>query len=156
MPLKFPLHHYDEAGRLKPPLMLYVFLLFLCRGFLLLVISLSFREDSSRMMSLFFPNKWDFYWSLLPAVPAIMILGLFSQRTKIWAAQRQSLFKIIPLLFVIALLSDIAVQIGILSRMHFQFSFTHGISIVLAMVALAYASKSKHMRDLPWDWSRKD
>ncbi|WP_371193338.1 DUF2919 family protein [Glaciecola sp. SC05] len=156
MPLKFPLHHYDEAGRLKPPLMLYIFLLFLCRGFLLLVISLSFREDSSRMMSLFFPNKWDFYWSLLPAVPAMLILALFSQRSKIWLSKKQRLFSIIPAVFAIALLADIAVQMSILWRIDFQFSLAHGLAILLATVGLVYASKSKHMRDLPVDWSRPD
>jgi hypothetical protein len=156
MPLKFPLHHYDEAGRLKPPALLYVYLLFLCRGFLLLIISLSFREDSSRMMTLFYPNKWDFYWSLLPTVPAMIILALFSQRSKLWQGGYYALFKVIPSLFVLALLADIAVQLSILSRIDFSFSFTHGLSIVIAFTGLAYALKSRHMKDLPVDWSRTD
>jgi len=156
MTLKFPLHHYDDAGRLKPPLMLYLFLLFLCRGLLLLIISLSFREDSSRMMSLFFPNKWDFYYSLIPAVPALLILALFSQRTKLWKNDRHGLFKWIPTFFVMALLADIAVQVSILSRIGFQFSFTHGLSILIAIIALVYFKQSRHMQDLPLDWARSD
>jgi hypothetical protein len=156
MPIKFPLHHYDEAGRLKPPLMLYGFLLFLCRGFLLLIISLSFREDSSRMMSLFYPNKWDFYWSLAPSVPAVVILALFSQRGKLWLNHRQQVFRAIPALFIAALVLDIAVQVGILHRIDFRFSFTHGASILIAFIGLVYTIKSRHMRDLPIDWSRQD
>ncbi|MFC4699107.1 DUF2919 family protein [Glaciecola siphonariae] len=154
MPLKFPLHHYDEAGRLKPPLLLYAFLLFLCRGFLLLIISLSFREDSSRMMSLFFPNKWDFYLSLLPSIPALIILILFAQRSKIWLNERQSWFKVVPILFVIALVGDIAIQLNILSRLDFRFSLTHGLSILLALIGLIYAHKSRHVRELPIDWAK--
>jgi hypothetical protein len=156
MALKFPLNHYDEAGRLKPPLLFYVFLLFLCRGFLLLVISLSFREDSSRMMSLFYPSKWDFYWSLLPSVPAIVILGLFAQRSKLWEKGRYGMFKFIPAIFLLALLADIAVQLSILFRMDFRFSFTHGLSLLIAGVGLAYAAKSRHMKDLPRDWCKPD
>lgn len=121
-----------------------------------MIVSLSFREDSSRMMSLFFPNKWDFYWSLVPTIPAIALLTLFAQRTKIWERQYQRVFRLIPILFTIALASDIAVQIGILSRIDFRFSFTHGISILVSCVGLAYLAKSQHIRDLPIDWSRLD
>jgi len=123
MSLKYPLHHYDEGGRLKPPLLLYIFLLFVCRGFILLIISLSFREDSDRMMGLFFPNKFDFYWSLLPTVPALGLLAILSQRSKLWQKQRLRMFSWILPLFVFALVLDIAIQVSILSRIHFEFSF---------------------------------
>nr|WP_136252460.1 DUF2919 family protein [Ningiella ruwaisensis] len=152
MPLKFPLHHYDEAGRLKPPLLLYCFLLFLCRGLVLLIVSLSFREDSSRMMALFYPNKWDFYLSLVPMIPAVLIFILLARRNSLWSKEKHALFRFIPALFAIALLGDIAVQLSILARIGFTFSATHGVSLILAISGLLYLTKSRHMRDLPRDW----
>jgi hypothetical protein len=154
MALKFPLHHYDEAGRLKPPLLLYCFLLFLCRGFLLLIVSLSFREDSSRMMSLFYPSKNDFYWSLLPAIPALLVLALLSQRNRVWKSENMMLFKPMIGLFLLALLADMAVQLGILWRIHFAFSLPHGLSILICVIGLVYAFKSRHMKDIVGDWVR--
>jgi hypothetical protein len=135
--------------------LLYAFLLFVCRGFLLLIISLSFREDSSRMMTLFYPSKYDFYWSLLPVLPALVVLILLSQRNKIWRSERMWLFKPLVMLFVVALLADISVQLGILSRIHFAFSATHGFSILIALIGLVYAMKSRHMRDIVNDWVRE-
>jgi hypothetical protein len=154
MPLKFPLHHYDVAGRLKPPLMLYCFLLFLCRGLLLLIISLSFREDSSRMMRLFYPSKNDFYWSLLPVLPALAVLALLSQRNRVWKNECMGLFKPMVTFFLVALLADISVQFGILWRIHFAFSMTHGMSILIGCIGLIYALKSRHMKDIVKDWVR--
>lgn len=155
MLLKYPLHYYDEAGRLKPPIALYLFLVFLCRGFLLLVISLSFREDSSRMMSLFYPSKYDFYWSMLPVVPALLVFALLSQRNRIWKKGRHSLFKPMIALFVVALVIDIVIQVSILWRIHFAFSATLGYSLLIAAVGLIYALKSQHMRDLVSDWQHQ-
>ncbi|WP_395344031.1 DUF2919 family protein [Ningiella sp. W23] len=134
--------------------MLYLFLIFLCRGFLILIISLSFREDSSRMMSIFFPNKWDFYWSLLPAIPAIAVFALLAQRSRIFKAEKQRYFTLIPWLFFIGLVIDTMIQSKIIIRMDFGFSLAHGLSILIACIGIGYGAQSRHMRDLPSDWQR--
>jgi hypothetical protein len=65
-----------------------------------------------------------------------------------------SLFKPIVALFLMALLADLIVQFGILWRIHFAFSMTHGVSILICIIGVLYAFKSRHMKDIVKDWVR--
>lgn len=153
MLLKFPLHCYDEAGRMKPPVFLYILLLFVCRGLILLVISLSFREDSERLLRIFYPLPYHFYLSLIPILPAIFGLYLVSKRTILWKEKKFFWFKLLPFLLYLALLLDAAIQLYMLEEIEFAYSMSHGFSLLIAFCGILYMSKSKYFRELIVDWA---
>lgn len=154
MALKYPLNYYDESGRLKPPIFIYIFLLFVSRGLLTLIISLSFREDSEALIRLFYPQPYHFYLSLLPLLPAVFALYLVSYRNKLWKTAKFTRFRWLKPLMLLALCIDLVIQAYILTQMQFAFSMSHGVSICMCGLGLMYLIRSQHLKNLTYDWSR--
>jgi len=152
MPIKCPLKYYDEAGRMKPPLILYILLLFVCRGLIVLIISLSFREDSERLLRVFYPLPYHFYLSLIPILPALIALYLVSKRTILWEKERYRIFSVFPILMGSALIIDAGIQIYMLNQIHFAFSMNHGLSILTSFIGLLYLLNSAYLKHLIKDW----
>ena len=75
-----PFRDYDKHGCLKPPVWLYLALAFLLRSYVIWIISLSFRQDSTRLLSLFYPDKHSFMLELIVALPAVIAAALASLR----------------------------------------------------------------------------
>lgn len=137
---------------MKPPLSVYLLLLFVCRGLLILIISLSFREDSERLLRIFYPQPYHFYLSLVPILPALLALYLVSKRTILWENKRYSIFKLLPSLMLLALLLDACIQFYMLWQTNFRYSMSHGLSIVIAIFSLCYLLQSKYIKTLIKDW----
>lgn len=154
MPIKYPLNYYDESGRLKPPIFIYIFLLFVCRGFLILIVSLSFREDSEALIRLFYPHPYHFYLSLLPLLPAAFALYLVSYRNKLWKDAKYAIFKSLKPAMIMALVIDLLIQGYILTKLQFAFSMSHGVSICMCGLGLVYLIRSEYLKNLTNDWSR--
>lgn len=152
MSLKYPLHKYDEGGRLRPPRCFYFFMLFVCRALLILIISLSFREDSERLLRLFYPEPYHFYLALIPVLPAFLAMSLVSYRNTIWAAERHYLFRMLRSLMYLALLSDLTIQMYMLWRIDFMFSMAHGLSIIICIIGIFYVSRSRYLSFAAKDW----
>lgn len=150
--LKYPLNKYDEAGRLKPPILAYIFLLFVCRGLLILIVSLSFREDSERLLRTFYPEPYHFYLALLPILPAMIALSIISRRNSLWKSENFKWFSSLVLLGCVALIIDVIVQFYILNQMKFNFSLSHGLSILIGITGLTYWLRSTYVNNLIADW----
>ncbi|MGB3726192.1 MAG: DUF2919 domain-containing protein [Glaciecola sp.] len=150
--LKYPLKYYDEAGRMKPPIVVYFILLFVSRGLLVLIISLSFREDSELLLRLFYPQPYHFYLSLSPIIPALMGLYLVSKRNILWENEQFSRFKMLPWLMAFALLLDASMQTYMLYETHFAYSLSHGLSLLIAVLCMWYLVKSQYLKTLFIDW----
>jgi hypothetical protein len=155
MQLKYPLHHYDEAGRMKPPLFVYILLLFVCRGLIVLIVSLSFREDSERLLRIFYPLPYHFYLSLAPIIPALICLYFVSKRTVLWKKERYLWFRWLPWFLYSALIFDGAVQLYMLQEINFRFSMTHGMSLLAVFCGVLYMKQSRYIPHLIQDWSSK-
>ncbi|MGQ8363930.1 DUF2919 domain-containing protein [Glaciecola sp. 1036] len=155
MQLKFPLHHYDQAGRVKPPLFLYVGLGFLCRGALLFIIALSTRERAEDMMRIFYPEKYDFYLSLLAFCPAALVFLLLARRESIWKRQKAIWFKALFPLTIVACAIDICLQVYILQKTQFTFSLARAVALVFGGLFAVYLFKSKHMKEIRQDWAHE-
>lgn len=137
---------------MKPPLVLYLLLLFACRGLIVLIISLSFREDSERLIRIFYPQPYHFYLSLIPILPAFVALYLVSKRTILWSNQRFKIFMLMPWLMTMALILDACIQFYMLWQIDFRYSITHGVSIVIAITCLSYIWQSRYIKSLINDW----
>ncbi len=153
--LKFPLHRYDESGRLKPPLFFYIGLIFLCRGVVLLVVALSLRGQSDALMSLYYPSHREFYLSLIIAAFSVYLLFIVSRRNSLWQSKSIIHFKLlIPITFT-AVFLDVCLQIYVLSQQHFAFSISKALTLTFSIAFVAYLLSNPLVRSLADDWRQK-
>ncbi|NVK26286.1 MAG: DUF2919 family protein [Gammaproteobacteria bacterium] len=81
---------FDFEGKVKIPLGYYLVLLYLLRAYALWVVSLTYREDPTLILSLVYSDKSLFFYSLVIGIPAILTFTLFSlksQKEKPWFAR---------------------------------------------------------------------
>lgn len=152
MRLKLPLHHYDEAGRIKPPWLLFLCLCFLARGIVVFIASLSFRQDGGLLLSVFYPLKYQFYLSLLTAIPAFMTLFFLGFRERIWKAGNGGLYVALPVVLTYLITSDLIIQLYILRAQRFAFAWPTALTLFAVLLFAWYLLRSKHMRIMLADW----
>ncbi len=152
MKLKLPLHKYDEAGRVKPPWLFFLCLCFMARGIVVFVASLSFRQDGGLLLSIFYPLKYQFYLSLLTAIPAIMTLLFVGFRERIWKAGKGALYLAVPAVLAYLIASDLIIQIYILRAQQFAFAWPTALTLFSVLLFAWYLISSKHMRIMLADW----
>ena len=152
MRLKLPLHKYDEAGRVKPPWLLFLCLCLLARGIVVFIASVSFRQDGGLLLSIFYPIKYQFYLSLFTAVPAIFTVFLLGFRERIWKAELGGLYRMLPVLLGYLVLTDLLIQLYILRAQHFAFAWPTALTLFSVILFAWYLLKSKHLRIMLLDW----
>lgn len=156
MKLPLPLHKYDDNGRVKPPPMLMLSLLFFARSIVVFIASLSFREDGGLLLSLFYPDKYQFYLSLSSAVPALLVIFLIGFREKLWQADKARVFYALPWLIGFVLFIDTSLQLYIIAKLHFQFSWPSALSLLVTMLIIWYLFLSTSIKVLFRDWPLKE
>ena len=147
-----PLKYYDEAGRVIPAAALYWCLLFMCRSYLVFIAALSFRQDSSGLLALFYPDKGYLYASLLGAIPALVVLLIISFREKIRNRAYSGLFSLIKPLLLLTLLADIAFHIGMANKQYWEFSWLIALTLLADMLCLYFVGKDRHLSFMLKDW----
>mgnify|MGYP000181844934 CR=1 FL=1 len=152
MKIRLPLHKYDEAGRVKPPWLLFLCLCFLARGIVVFIASLSFRQDGGLLLSLFYPLKHQFYLSLLTAIPAIMTLLFLGFRERVWKASLGKFYIGLPIVLGYLIISDIVIQLYILRAQYFAFAWPKALALFSVLLLAWYLVTSKHMRIMLADW----
>lgn len=152
MKLKLPLHKYDDAGRVKPPWLLFLCLCFLARGIVVFIASLSFRQDGGLLLTIFYPLKYQFYLSLLTAVPALMTLLFLGFRERVWKADGGKFYVILPVLLAYLCVSDFVIQVYILRAQQFAFAWPTALTLFSVLLFTWYLLSSKHMRIMLSDW----
>jgi hypothetical protein len=152
MKIKLPLHKYDEAGRVKPPWLLFFCLCFLARGIVVFIASLSFRQDGGLLLSIFYPLKYQFYLSLLTAIPAIMTLLFLGFRERVWKASLGNFYIGLPIVLGYLIISDVVIQLYILRAQYFAFAWPKALTLFCVLLLAWYLVTSKHMRIMLADW----
>lgn len=142
----YPLDCYSHSGNLKPPIFFYLVLLFLARTWAVFIISVLLRDADNPLLLLFYPNKIHFYLGLASGCIALLLFFLCGRNhdkhrwlSILW----QNSY---PLL-LLAIVSDLALQLYYLSDRHFQYSFVASVQLVFAIWILLYCLRSKHLRD---------
>jgi hypothetical protein len=152
MKIKLPLHKYDEAGRVKPPWLLFLCLCFFARGIVVFIASLSFRQDGGLLLSIFYPLKYQFYLSLLTAIPAIMTLLFLGFRERVWKADRGIFYIGLPIVLSYLIISDVVIQLYILRAQYFAFAWPKALTLFSVLLFAWYLVTSKHIRIMLADW----
>lgn len=151
-----PLERYDDEGRIKPPRWLWWTLVFLNRGYLLLVASVSYIKDQSLILSLFYPDNRDFYLSLLVGLPALLAALIAGYRRQLWQKHWLGAFAVIRPLVLLSLLLDIGLQLAMAAGDQFRFSWTVAIFLLLDGLLFTYWARSRSLKLTLADWRRKD
>jgi len=142
----YPLDNYTESGNLKAPTLLILILLFLARTWVLLSISLVSQQTGNQLLSVFYPNKLHFYQGLLIGCLVIIVAVIYGRRH----AEDKWAHKCWPFcLFMIwaAVTLDCLLQVYYLSTIHFHYSLTASIQLVITVWSLIYIAKSQRFKD---------
>jgi len=75
-----PFTDYDKHGCVKLPLLLFLSLGYLLKGYVIWIISLSYRQEPAALLNIFYPSRSDFYGALEIGVPALICAVIFSLR----------------------------------------------------------------------------
>lgn len=70
---------FDHHGRLRLPLMFWCVLLLQARTWVLFVIAGASRDQGAALLNLFYPDRDNFWYGLLPGLPAVLAF-IFSGR----------------------------------------------------------------------------
>ena len=119
---------FDFEGRLKVPLGFYLAVVYLLRGFIIWVISLTYSDDRSLLIGLIYSNVSLFKLTILTGLPALFTFLLFSlkkQKRKSWY---KAIWRVQRRVLIAALLLDLFIQFYTVS---FHITQVHWIQMVL-------------------------
>lgn len=91
MPVLYPPSDYDTHGNLKTPLLFWCTLLLQARTWFVLVLAAASRQQGDAILSVFYPDRDNFWFGLLPGVPAALAFMINGRRhlyPRVWAAVR--------------------------------------------------------------------
>ncbi|MCA1922538.1 DUF2919 domain-containing protein [Buttiauxella noackiae] len=91
MPVLYPPSDYDTHGNLKTPLLFWCTLLLQARTWFVLVLAAASRQQGDAILGVFYPDRDNFWFGLLPGVPAALAFMISGRRhlyPRVWAAVR--------------------------------------------------------------------
>lgn len=146
------LSHFDNNGRIKPHWAFWVSVLFLLRSYAVLVAALSFRQDSSALLSVFYPQQAALYQSLLSGIPVLVAIGCVSFREALAKRALSWPFKCIIPLLVLGLVGDMCHYLWVAVEMHWRFSWAAAIAFAGNVIVALYLFRSRLLRAFVDDW----
>jgi len=147
-----PLHCYDEAGRVKPPLWLYWMLLILCSDWIALVFSLVTFGQTSELLSVLYPDKTVLGWRLLATWPFLTVILLMGNRERLWNKELTGWrLGIMPLIWTGNIVS-IAAQMQTVLHDQWDFHWTPACFILVNVLVFVTVMRSRHIRLMVSDW----
>lgn len=143
---------FDLDGKVRIPLGFYLLLAYLCRGYLMWIISLTYSDDRALLLSLVYADSKTFFLNLLFGLPALFCFFMFSLKTQrqknwfvfLWTKQKRIL--------VLALSVDFLSQLWGISN---NLVSVHWVQIVLLLMGfylLWYWMKSNKIRRFFDNW----
>lgn len=150
--IALPLKYYDDAGRVRPPIGLWLYVAFIAKSVLILIGSLTNRDTSDSMLEIFYPQKSDFYFGLLLGCFGLAIWLICGFREKIWQANKEALFSIIKPTIFFSLVLDLGFQIKLAHTHYWAFSWSIGVNVLLIGCFAYWLFKSRHLTIMLVDW----
>lgn len=144
--IPLPLHCYDEAGHIKPPFWLYLTSLWLCKGFLILVLSASMRDNATALVTFFYPNNQDWFISVAPAIFGLAGVVILSLRDVLREREALGYQKQLRLTLTAGLCVSLATQFANVYSMGGGFEMSSAVLILMSFSFLGYVWRSKHAR----------
>jgi F0F1-type ATP synthase membrane subunit a len=143
---------FDLDGKLKTPAGYYLAVGFLLRAYLLWVVSLTYSEDRSLIISFFYAHSSSFILALTLALPIVFYMVLFSLKNmagkgwykKVW---RHQLWVVSAVFFI-----DLAHQIYGITHSLNQTTVGQMLVLISTIYLTWYWLKSKKIRRFLSNW----
>ncbi|WP_137221382.1 DUF2919 domain-containing protein [Shewanella sp. MEBiC00475] len=146
----------DDHGHIKPPLFLYLMLVFLARGWCIFIASLTQFNDRASLVRLFYPEKGDFILALIAGVGAVLIYGLIiAERKRSWPILIP-LFKRSRWFLWILLIIDGLFLFQRMMHDDFLFKLGYSIDALFLFWSIIYVFKSKRLYYYFADWTESN
>ncbi|MXR69135.1 DUF2919 family protein [Shewanella sp. JBTF-M18] len=142
----------DDKGHFKPPLMLYLMLAFIARGWCVFIASLTQASDRAGLVALIYPQKSDFLMALAAGVGGLVLYGFViaeRKRSPLWL---RPAFNQLKFLLIAFLMLDAGLLLQRLIHSHFLYSWSFGLDALFLFWSLLYIAKSKHLKYYLQDW----
>lgn len=152
-----PFTDFDKFGCLKPPLELYLCLVFLLRSYIMWIAALSFRQDSQRLLSLFYPDKVNFGVALVVALPALFLAGIISFRRPGLPKYIQSCWSHLPKILIFSASAQLVVLwlwVPQLQSFNSIAVFVTEVAILIAVII--FSLKNTRLRDAIRDFPQEE
>ncbi|MBT0586495.1 DUF2919 family protein [Alteromonas oceanisediminis] len=143
--IPLPLHCYDESGHIKPPLMLYLCAIWLCKGLVVLILSASLRDNATALISLFYPDTGHWYQSVIPAMFGITSLLILSLRDTLRARNALQWQRQVKHILLAGLSVSVIIQLRLVAINHGQFEWASGILLLVSLACAGYLLRSRHV-----------
>ena len=147
---------YDDKGLLKLSAEFYLVLAFLLRPVLVWIISLTERGQDHMMISTIYPSKYDFFYHVAAAVPALIVAIVLSLRREGAMEWLFAIWKRGKFLLWTTWLAEVALTIYTVKVMHFRFEMSIGITLLLHLWVAQYLWQSKDIPTYFSEWPRPD
>ncbi|QQX81997.1 DUF2919 domain-containing protein [Shewanella sp. KX20019] len=142
----------DDKGHIKPPLMLYLILVFLARGWCILVASLTQASDRAGLVALVYPQKSDFLMALMAGAGALVVYAAIIAERKRQPQWVRPLFPYMKWLLLALLCIDASLLIQRILHAHYVYSWSVGLDSLFLFWSTLYIFNSKRLRHYFSDW----
>lgn len=102
---------FDLDGKVRVPVGFYLLLAYLCRGYLMWVISLTYSDDRSLLLSLVYADGHTFFLNLVLGLPALFCFALFALKTQRQKPWFKFLWNKQKFILLMAVLADLSAQL---------------------------------------------
>ncbi|MCL1079781.1 DUF2919 domain-containing protein [Parashewanella spongiae] len=143
----------DDKGRIKPPLFLYLILIFLARGWCVFILSLTQAGQRDGLVKLFYPLKDDFIASIIVGSIGLGIYFLVTVERRGKPLWLIPVFSKLKLLLFASVSTEFALIVIRLSHIDYQFSWIYAIEILILFWGIIYLLKSKHLKYYSQGWT---
>jgi len=143
---------FDFEGRLKVPLGFYLAIAYLLRGFIIWIISLTYSDDRSLLISLIYSNVSLFTLTVLTGLPALFTFFLFAlkkQKEKSWY---QSIWSVQRAILLTALFIDLTLQFYTMSYHITQVHWFQMVLLICGGYLFWYWLKSEKLKRFFRNW----
>ena len=103
---------FDFDGKVKIPWGFYLVMVYLLRGYITWVISLTYRDDPGLLLSLVYAERSFFYMSMVVGLPAVFVQFLFALKKQTDKPWYQGLWSKSYTVLLLALFADLILQIN--------------------------------------------
>lgn len=138
--------YLDKEGRAQIPLALLLVFLYQLRGYVAGIISLTFADDRTRLLDLFYQSSEQFGLMLLVGLPALVVLlatTFAGEDEPNWA---NAVMRFSQPLLLAAWLFDGVLIGSLIVEQHAVFSFALAAIVMGWLISLWYLLKSRHWR----------
>lgn len=145
----------DDKGHIKPPIFLYLILIFLARGWCVFAASLTQFNDRTGLVRLFYPDKIDFLMALVAGVGAVIIYALVIAERKRAPQFARPLFNKIKYGLWLLLAVDAIILNQRLMHDDFLFRVSFALDALFIFWSCIYLLKSKRLNYYFNDWQQE-